>query len=165
MKLSDIKAGEKVFVDSNIFIYHFTGVSKECLDFFKRCEAKDILAITGTTIIAEVCHRLMIAEAISRGFISAARPALQLQKKPALVKQLHEYYVQITNITGLGIAVINTPENIITESQVYRTQFGLLTNDSFVPVYMKTADTDILVTNDKIFGQIPNIHIYAPSDI
>ena len=31
MKLSEIKAGSEIFVDSNIFIYHFTGVSDECM--------------------------------------------------------------------------------------------------------------------------------------
>lgn len=30
MGLSDIEAGSGVFVDANIFIYHFTGVSEEC---------------------------------------------------------------------------------------------------------------------------------------
>ena len=38
MKLDEIKTGSEVFIDANIFIYHFTGVSDECGDFLNRCE-------------------------------------------------------------------------------------------------------------------------------
>lgn len=165
MKLNELKTGELVFIDANIFLYHFTGASKECKEFLKRCEAKDLLGITGLTVLAEVCHRLMIAEAIKHGLIRPTRPTLQLQKKPEIIKRLSEYSAQITNIMSWGIKVINPPEYILKESQIYRTQFGLLTNDSFIPVYMKLANTEKLITNDRVFTRISPLRIYSPSDV
>lgn len=165
MKLNELKTKESVFIDANIFLYHFTGVSKDCREFLKRCELKDLFGITGLTVLAEVCHRLMIAEAIKHRLIHPLRPTLQLQKKPEIIKGLSEYSAQIMNIIDWGIKIIYLPEDILIKSQVYRTQFGLLTNDSFIPIYMRLANTEKLATNDQAFGRIPPLHIYSPSDI
>ncbi len=165
MKLSELKTGDYVFIDANIFLYHFTGVSKDCREFLKRCESKDLFGITGLTVIVEVCHRLMLAEAIKHGFIRSTKPTIQLQKKPEIIKRLSEYSAQVMNIMSWGIRVINLPEDILLESQIYRTQFGLLTNDSFIPIYMKLANADKLATNDRAFVRIPSLGIYSPADI
>lgn len=165
MKLNELKTQDTVFIDANIFLYHFTGVSYECKEFLKRCEAKDLLGVTSLTVITEVCHHLMIAEAIKEGFVSTARPTVQLQRKPEIVKKLSEYSAQIMNIMDWGIKIITPPPDILIKSQVYRTQFGLLTNDSFIPVYMKLANTDKLVTFDQAFTRLPSLAIYSPSDI
>ncbi|MBU4304244.1 MAG: type II toxin-antitoxin system VapC family toxin [Candidatus Omnitrophica bacterium] len=165
MKLSDLKKDEIVFIDANIFLYHFTGVSKDCRDFLKRCEAKELYGITGVTILAEVCHRLMIAEAIKNGYIQTSKPAVQLQKKPAVIEKLFEYSAQVMNIATWGIKVISPPEDIILSSQIYRTECGLLTNDSFIPVYMQIANTEKLASNDRAFSAVPSLQLYAPVDV
>ena len=165
MKLSELKRGETVFIDSNIFLYHFTGVSKECKEFLKRCEMQDLLGITGVTILAEVCHRLMIAEAIERKLIRPQRPASQLQEKPEIIKSLSEYSAQLLNLMDWNIKVISSPEDMVLKSQVFRSQFGLLTHDSFIPVYMRFANTNKLATHDKALSRIPLLEVYSPSDI
>jgi len=165
MKFNEIKNGETVFIDANIFLYHFTGISKDCKELLKKCETKEIFGVTSFTVLAEICHHLMIAEAIKRGLIRSLRPAGQLQKKPEIIARLSEYSAQIMNIASWGIKVIYPSEGIFTESQIYRTQFGLLTNDSFIPVQMRLANTDKLITNDQAFTRIPSLHIYFPSDI
>jgi len=42
MKLSEIESGESVFIDANIFIYHFTGISEESSFFLKQCEEREL---------------------------------------------------------------------------------------------------------------------------
>ena len=69
------------------------------------------------------------------------------------------------NILSWGIKIIGPPEDMLLKSQVFRNQSGLLTNDSFIPVYMRLAGTDKLATNDKGFARIPSLHTYLPSDI
>lgn len=165
MKLTELKSGDTVFIDANIFLYHFTGASKECKEFLKRCEANDLFGVTGVTVMAEVCHRLMIAEAIQQKHITSTKPAQQLQNKPEVIKRLSEYSAQLMNITSWGIKLIYPPEDIFIKSQIYRTQFGFLTNDSFIPVYMALANTDKLATNDRAFSNIPSLSLYLPSDI
>ncbi len=42
MKLEDVPDGERIFIDANILIYHFSGISSDCRTFLQRCEAKSI---------------------------------------------------------------------------------------------------------------------------
>ena len=81
MELNNLPDGQKVFIDANIFIYHFTGASQECQEFLKSCLENKIIGFTATTILAEVCHRLMIMEAISKRLITPLKSYGQLEKK------------------------------------------------------------------------------------
>lgn len=96
-RLNELKSGEAVFIDANIFLYHFTGVSQDCKEFLRRCEDKDVVGITSLTVLAEVCHRLMVAEAIKRKLIRPQKPTQQLQEKPEIIKELSEYFVQLSS--------------------------------------------------------------------
>ena len=165
MRLDEIPSGEKVFIDANIFIYHFTGASEECREFLKGCTQNKFTAFTSTTVLAEVCHRLMAVEAVKRALVQPKQPAMALQKNPAAVKKLSEYYVQITNVLGWGIHIISPHENIFVKSQIYRQRFGLLTNDSMVPVFMEEAGTANLASADQIFASISHLKIYSPADL
>ena len=64
--LKEIPGGTKIFVDSNILIYHFLGVSEACTDFLERVRIGDVEGYTSTIVLAEVLHRLMIAEAVEK---------------------------------------------------------------------------------------------------
>lgn len=165
MKLTEIKDNETVFIDANIFIYHFAGASPQCKEFLKDCARKRLGAFTSTTVLAEVCHRLMAIEAVKLGLSKAKQPSSYLRRKPAVVKKLSEYYTQMTNILSWNIRIISPPSDIIIKSQIYRRHFGLLANDSFIPVYMEEAGTGNLASADQVFGSIPQLNLYAPSDL
>ncbi len=45
MKLSEFKAGETVFIDANIFIYHFTGFPKTVLYFLNGVRREILLEL------------------------------------------------------------------------------------------------------------------------
>jgi len=66
MRLDRVPAGGRIFIDANIFIYHFTGVFAPILliSFSLRSEAAR--GLTGVHILAEVAHRLMMIEAVRR---------------------------------------------------------------------------------------------------
>ena len=165
MKLNEIAPNESVFIDANIFIYHFTGISLECKEFLKDCAGKKFNAFTSTTVLAEVCHRLMALEAVKRGLVQSKQPSLYLQRNPTAVKKLSEYYVQMTHILGWGIRILSLEENFVMKSQIYRQRFGLLTNDSLIPVCMEAAGTANLASADKIFHSIDHIKLYSPGDL
>jgi len=165
MKLTEIPAGEAVFIDANIFIYHFAGASEECKEFLKNCAQRKITAFTATTVLMEVCHRLMAIEAVKLTLVKPRQSASHLQKNPDLVKKLSVYYAQITNILSWNIRIIPPPADILIKSQIYRQRFGMLTNDSLIPVYMEEANTLNLASVDKLFLTLPALHLYSPSDI
>ncbi|GFP41484.1 hypothetical protein HKBW3C_00609, partial [Candidatus Hakubella thermalkaliphila] len=42
MRFDELPMAEAAFIDANIFVYHFTGISEECSRFLKRCEAGEL---------------------------------------------------------------------------------------------------------------------------
>jgi len=85
MFLSDLKDGSSVFIDANIFVYHFSKESKfnsASSIFLERAEKKEIYGFTSIPIIQEVSHRLMILEAVA---------VLPEVKRKDLVKYLKEH--------------------------------------------------------------------------
>jgi len=67
MFLSDLEDGSSIFVDANIFIYHFSRKSKfnsASTNFLERIEKKQIIGVTSTLVVQEAIHRLMIMEAL-----------------------------------------------------------------------------------------------------
>ncbi len=68
MVLSDLEDGSSIFVDGNIFVYHFTRESKAnpaSSDFLERIERGTIHGFTSVSIVQEVTHRRMIIEAVA----------------------------------------------------------------------------------------------------
>ena len=57
--LSRLPAGEHIFIDANIFIYHFLGLKESCSELLLRVENKKIIGYTSAIILSEICHRLM----------------------------------------------------------------------------------------------------------
>ena len=69
--VSTLNREEPVFIDANIFIYHFAGISKQCTHLFERIRDGKLTGLVNTIILAEVLHRRMIAEAIEKGLCFA----------------------------------------------------------------------------------------------
>jgi predicted nucleic acid-binding protein len=80
MILADLREGDRVFIDANIFIYHFGGRSPECKALLERCAWRELLGYTSTSVLAEVLHRRMVAEAIAKGLVTARTAVRKLGK-------------------------------------------------------------------------------------
>jgi predicted nucleic acid-binding protein len=65
--------GTRCLVDSNVLLYHISGSSLECKSFLRRIALGELEGYVTTVIIAEVLHRQMLIEAVTRGF-RPARP-------------------------------------------------------------------------------------------
>jgi hypothetical protein len=109
MALTDIPPGERLYVDANIFIYHFAGESNECSHLLERIEQEDVGGITGTTSVIEVTHRLVMLEAIEHGLEIRSNPAARLARKPDLIRRLSKYYFSALSLTRMGIEILPLP--------------------------------------------------------
>ena len=66
MIVADLVAGDSVFVDSNILIYHFgphPTLAASCSQLVQRIENLDVHGFTSSHVLGEVAHRLMVFEA------------------------------------------------------------------------------------------------------
>lgn len=165
MRLAEIPQQSRVFIDANILIYHFTGMSPECTEFLARVERGILQGFTGQVLLLEAAHRLMVLEALERGLPAGANPAARLGRRPDLVQQLSKYYFSASKITDMQIASLPLSPDFLARSQEYRQAYGLHVNDSLVPLQMREAGISILASADTAFDRIPWIRRVAPSDI
>lgn len=165
MTLAEIPAGSSVFVDANVFVYHFVGQSEDCSSFLARAEHGELHAFTGQISVLEVAHRLMMLEAIEQGLATTPNPAARLARQPQLVRRLSKYYFSLLAIPRFGIEVLPIPQDFVTAGQEFRQSHGLLVNDSLVPMHMRQAGLSILASADDAFDQIPGVRRFAPADV
>lgn len=165
MRLEDVPEGERVFVDANILIHHFSGTSPECRSFLARCESRQVHAFTGTHILLEVAHRLMILEAVGKGLISSGQPARKLKAKPDVVTALTEYNRSVRQIPHLGVRISPLTSALIRASEAVRTQHGLLTNDSVTVALMHKLGVTSIATHDSDLLRVTGLTVYRPQDI
>jgi len=90
LRLGRIEAGSEAFIDANIFIYHFTGVSDES----SRCEEGELTGVTSVNVLLEVLHCLMMIEAVNKKLVSPPNILKKLKKSPGKIKQLLDYFFQ-----------------------------------------------------------------------
>lgn len=165
MALSDILRGSRVFIDANIFVYHFAGQSDECTALLARVEGGEVLGFVGTVTLLETAHRLMVLEAIEHGLPLGANSTSRLACMPRLVRRLSTYYFAVLKIPQMGVEVLRLPEEFVTASQECRQTHGLLVNDSLIPMHMRQAGISLLASADESFDGIPWIRRFPPLDI
>lgn len=165
MNLNDLPHGVLVFIDANIFIYHFSGVSVDCRTLLKRVEQGDINASTGAHIVLEVLHRLMAIEAVSKGFITPGQPAKKLKQHPDIITQLSDYNKCVSEIRNLKMRVHPVTLRQIRNSETNRSSYGLMTNDSVTAAMMYSYGIKNLASLDSDLSRAPGLTLYQPTDI
>ena len=165
MRFDALRNGDNVFIDANIFIYNFGGQSAECKDVLLRCAKGELRGITSTFILAEVLHRLMVAEAIEKKFITDKNPVKQLKEHPEIIKKLSTYIHDVEKIWDMNLEVLELTYEYIKISAAVRRSEGILTNDSMVVAVMRDIGVPNLLTNDNDFDRIEWLHLYKPSDV
>jgi len=163
--LEHVPAGSQVFIDSTIFIYHFTGVSSDCRAFLERCEREDVKASTSVIVLAEVAHRLMMVEAVTSGLVTPGNVAKKLREKPELAKKLGTYQRQVASIPEMGIDVMVLDVDVVRRSGDLRTRHGLMVNDSLLCASALASGVTALASADRDFERVGELQVFRPGDL
>lgn len=165
MRLDDVPPATSVFLDANIFIYHFTGASEEGTRFLQRCEAGELTGVTSISVLLEVLHRLTMLKAVSSRAVRPPGIREKLRKRPEVVRSLGACYTHTARVPEMGISVRPLPEEILAASQRVRCEHGLLVGDSVLLAVMRTEGLRTLATHDADMGRIEEITVAAPADV
>lgn len=162
--LATLPSGARVFIDANIFIYHFTQapLTSACTSFLQRVEAGDLQGITSVVILAEVAHRLMILEAIRSLSLSPRTTVKKLKEQPDLVRQLSHYKVATERIPSFNVMVEPVTFAHYQTAQSLSALHGLLTNDSLTAAVMQTLGVTDVASNDPDLAAVPGLTIWRP---
>lgn len=165
MDIKSLPAGTRCLVDANIFIYHFGGASGESTDFFARVAKREVEAHVTTMIIAEVLHRRMTAEAITKGLISLGKPLQKLKTNPNVIKGLTDYISEVEKLLKLPIIVHDITAVEVAASHALRSAHGLFVNDSINLACAHHLGLADVVTHDDDFNRVTTITTWEPTDI
>lgn len=162
--LSAIAAGSRVLLDANIFIYAFTGRSLQCREILERSQDGEVTAVTTIEAVNEVCHKLMLLEALERGVIDRIS-ATALRSKAAEITRLTHYWKRVEQIFDLNIRVLALAEARARRAHHLRSALGLLTNDSLIAAAAQEQAIHNLATSDRDFDRIDWLTTYGPTDL
>jgi predicted nucleic acid-binding protein len=165
MRFDELPAGTDIFIDANIFIYHFIGVSNECSEFLARCETREINGVTSVNVILEVLHRLMMVEAVNKNLVQPPNILKKLRNRSEKIRRLNDYFVNTQKIERMGISIRPFSYLTVTRSHNQRLRYGLLVNDSLILALMEETGMDHLATSDKNFRGIGEITVVSPADV
>ncbi len=162
--LAALPSGSRVFIDANIFIYHFTHtpLTPACTAFLQRVEIGDLEGITSVITLAEVAHRLMILEAIQTHGLFPHAAVKKLKEDPALVRQLSHYKVATEMVPAFNVVVEAITSTHLRTAQGFSAACGLLTNDSLTAAVMQSLALADLASNDPDFSVVPTLTIWQP---
>ena len=160
--LEEIPSRTKIFVDSNIFIYHFLGSSESCTDFLERVETEDIDAHTSTIVLAEVMHRLMVAEVIEKYDVEPRGAIRFLKENPEVIPTLEKCENAMEKIPQFGVKVLLVTVEAIFQSRELRRQYLLMTNDSLNLYVMRSNQLYDIATNDGDFERVEWLKVWKP---
>lgn len=166
MNLEDIQSGSLCIADTNVLLYAEQGLSSQCQRLLRRCGTGEIILLLPQTVWHEVCHKLMLAEAVMGGKITGVLSASKLARKPEVIKGLGLYRQKLSALLQLGVGFEqSTSDDLFERAFVYQKKYGLLTNDSLILAAAVRVKADVLATADMAFRSIQEIPIAMPSDI
>ena len=156
--------GAMAVIDANIFVYAFRERSAQCEGLLARCRAQEVFGVTTLEVVNEVCHRLMLAEAVEEGIIGRPLAAL-LAGKHNSIARLRRYWTMTTKILEMNPAVLALEEPRVRRGQQVRISCGLLTTDSLLVAAAVENSITNLVTLDSDFDHIAGLTVYKPTDL
>lgn len=165
MDIKLLPNGAQVLVDANILLYHLGGLSAECTEVLRRVARREITPFLTTVIIAEVLHRRMMTEAVSRKLISPGQPLKKLKANPSVILSLAGYINDVESILKLPFQVIEVTLQDIQNSNNLRQKHGLFVNDSINLICAQRLGISHFVTHDSDFARVSTITVWQPTDV
>lgn len=162
MLLEEIPSRTKVFIDSNVFIYHFLDGSESCTNFLERAERENIDAYTSTIVLAEVMHRLMIAEVVEKYDVEPRGAVRFLKENPEVIPTLEKCEDAIEKIPEFAVKILLVTVEAIFQSRELRRRYLLMTNDSLNLYVMLSNQLYDVATNDGDFERVEDIKVWKP---
>jgi len=165
MNLDRIPKNDIVLIDANIILYALRDKSAQCKHLIRRCVERDVYGIITSHILAEISHRLMLAEAHENGWISGSNPARRLAEQPERVKVLVRYEQAIKNLLAIGIRLEHLEkEDFLIMLRIQR-ESGLLKNDALFIACAERLRVQAIASADKQLANVKNMILYSPDDI
>ena len=162
MQLDAFPDGGRVFLDANIFLLHYWDQSPSCSRLFERIELGLIQGVTSTTVLGEVTHRLLVAEAILQRPQITRHPVRYLKTHPAFVRSLTHTNALLERLIHLPLQVIPLTPAVWHHGIALIHEVGLLMNDAITVACLRRLRLRHLASADHDFRHVPGLTLWVP---
>ena len=156
----NIPTGEIVFIDANIFYYHFVslpGLSIACKHFLHRIEQGEITGVTATVVLAEAQHKVMLAEAVQKYALSPQGLVRRLTQTTGLLAGLSHHRIVPSTVVAMHVRIEPLTMAILQQAADLSVTHELLTNDAALLAHMQALGITHPATNDDDFNKVTGI--------
>ncbi len=164
MILADLAAGQSVFLDANVLVYHFAPdpvFGPHCAPLVQRIDSGELSGFTSTHVLTETAHRLMSIEASARFGWPFAGMARRLKNHAAEVQNLMAFRRALQSVVDSKIKVLSITPALVLAAAGISQQTGLLSNDALIVTVMQNHGLTNLASNDADFDRVPGLTRYA----
>lgn len=163
MILSEVPSSERIFIDTNIFLYsafEHPDFGDSCKEFLKRVEEGTILGFTSELVLNEVFHKLMIAEIAENQGIEARKVTGMVKKRPEVIGKLKVVWTEMELMSSFKISLLNTPT--FPEFVKLSREYMLMATDAAHLATMKSNGISSIASNDSDFRRVPWLKLWTP---
>ena len=162
--LSSFPPGGKIFIDANIFLEHMLQGEPSCTAFFQRLSRKEIRAVTSVGVIAEVRHRLLLTEAVRRGYVTRPQRALEtLRTKPSILRHLETCDAVLNALLEATVhRMVSVTPSQFKKAQKISIRFQLSTNDALHVASLRAHRLRHIASADYDFQRVRNLTVWSP---
>jgi len=161
--LSQLQAGERVFIDTNIFLYvvfEHSAYGKSCRDFLRRIEKDELMGFTSDLVLNEVFHKLMISEIAETQGIEAYNAAKLIKRDPEIIRDLRRIWEEMELLSVFGIALLNT--TTYPEFVRLSREYQLSAADAAHIAAMQSNGIISMASNDRDFKRVSWLKLWRP---
>ncbi len=166
MTFADLAAGQSVFLDANVLVYHFApdpDFGPHCTALIQRIDSGEVSGLTSTHVLSETAHRLMAIEASALFGWPFADMARRLKGHAAEVQKLTAFGRALQTVVNSKVQILSiTPASVLAAATVSQ-QTGLLSNDALIVAVMQNHGLVNLASHDADFDRVPGLTRYAPA--
>ena len=161
--LEDVPDGIRIFVDTNILIYHLLDddlYGASCRAFLQRVEARSVTAFTSPIVAAETLFVYLRAWIITNKKIAPKEVLRYLKRHRAVVQEVDfqkpRALLALLRVLPLNRAVLQASYDLMLHSH-------LLPADAVDAALMKRHHLSALATRDDDFDHIEGFEVFKPA--
>jgi predicted nucleic acid-binding protein len=163
---ADLPPGASVFLDANVFVYHFEPhplLGAACNQLIQSIEIDQVHGMTSTHVLSEAAHRLMALEASQLPGWTASKVVQRLRENPTVLRGLTRFRSAIQAVLQSRVQVLAIAPALIDMAAAISQQTGLLSNDALIVAVMQNHGLVNLASHDADFDRVPGLTRYAPA--
>lgn len=160
--LPDVPSGSRIFVDTNILIYHLLDdelYGAACRDFLKRVETGALTAFTSPVIVSETLFIYLRAWVIQSKNVAPKRVLRYLKRHRSVVDEV-DFHKPLALIGLMRLLPITN--EVMAISYDLMTRLKLLPADSIHAALIQRYRISALASRDDDFDHLVGLDVYKP---